>query len=233
MFTPIQPRRREREQKKGKSKTEKAPKKRPPPKKEPPKKRGRAAAKKDVPKSDDEDDDDYAEGVPDTSGDAALAQSMAGKRVSTRNLDAKGNKFKRAAALAKIREVSMGLFSSLSEIDSPHLRLCSLAARIRIAQPKQRMNPTAIWIMEGTLMIRMMTTKKAPCSSHGNKKDTNKPSSDKTAPTKNPSTTENRRNQAPSNVWKIPTQTLKTLCSSPFPDGDSFDGATSRFSKRQ
>jgi RNA polymerase-associated protein RTF1 len=30
---------------------------------------------------------------------------MSGKRVSTRNLDAKGNKFKRAAALAKIREV--------------------------------------------------------------------------------------------------------------------------------
>lgn len=63
--------------------------------------------------SDDEDDDeDYDDGVPDTSADAALAASMSGKRVSTRNLDAKGNKFKRAAALAKIREVSLDQFIS-------------------------------------------------------------------------------------------------------------------------
>ena len=56
--------------------------------------------------SEDDQDEDYEEDrVPDTSGDAALAASMSGKRVSTRNLDAKGNKFKRAAALAKIREV--------------------------------------------------------------------------------------------------------------------------------
>ncbi|KAL3799735.1 hypothetical protein HJC23_010385 [Cyclotella cryptica] len=96
--------RREKEQKKmTRGKAEKAPaKKRSSPKKEPPKKRGRKEKKTEETKSD--EDEDYEEEVPDTSGDAALAESMSGKRVSTRNLDAKGNKFKRAAALAKIRE---------------------------------------------------------------------------------------------------------------------------------
>ena len=78
------------------------------PKKEPPKKRGRKAKKIVESESEDEDDEDY-EGVPDTSADAEIAKSMAGKRVSSRNLDAKGNKFKKAAALAKIRQVCRNL----------------------------------------------------------------------------------------------------------------------------
>ncbi|KAL7521219.1 hypothetical protein ACHAWX_005912 [Stephanocyclus meneghinianus] len=96
--------RREKEQRKiNQGKSDKAPsRKRSPSKKEPPKKRGRKDKQTEEPKSD--EDEDYEEDLPDTSGDAALAESMAGKRVSTRNLDAKGNKFKRAAALAKIRE---------------------------------------------------------------------------------------------------------------------------------
>lgn len=100
------PRRKEKEQKK-QTKPKTTAKKRAAPKKEPPKKRGRKAKKvvESESESDDDGDEDYEEGVPDTSGDAALAASMSGKRVSTRNLDAKGNKFKRAAALAKIREV--------------------------------------------------------------------------------------------------------------------------------
>ena len=102
-------RRREKEQQKQTKSKPKAPKKRPPPKKEPPKKRGRKAKKveSESESEGDDHDEDYEEGVPDTSGDAALAASMSGKRVSTRNLDAKGNKFKRAAALAKIREVCL------------------------------------------------------------------------------------------------------------------------------
>lgn len=100
-------RRREKEQQKKTKPKAKAPKKRAPAKKEPPKKRGRTAKQVGSESSDDEEDDeDYNDGVPDTSADAALAASMSGKRVSSRNLDAKGNKFKRAAALAKIREVS-------------------------------------------------------------------------------------------------------------------------------
>lgn len=79
---------------------------------EPPKKKEKAEKKKII----DEEEEEEGEEVeheeiekniaPDTSGDAALAESMSGKRVSTRNLDAKGDKFKKAAALAKIREVS-------------------------------------------------------------------------------------------------------------------------------
>jgi hypothetical protein len=93
-------------------KSDKTPsKKRSPSKKEPPKKRGRKEKQAEEAKSD--EDEDYVEDVPDTSGDAALAESMAGKRVSTRNLDAKGNKFKRAAALAKIREVRADFTSCL------------------------------------------------------------------------------------------------------------------------
>jgi hypothetical protein len=42
----------------------------------------------------------------------ALAQSMAGKRVSARNLDKKGKQFKKQAALAKIREVSSFMFGN-------------------------------------------------------------------------------------------------------------------------
>lgn len=64
----------------------------------PAKKRGNVKKKVE---SDSEDDD-----APDTSGDVALAQSLAGKRVSARNLDKKGKQFKKQAALAKIREVS-------------------------------------------------------------------------------------------------------------------------------
>mmetsp|Transcript_28147 Transcript_28147/g.57693 ORF Transcript_28147/g.57693 Transcript_28147/m.57693 type:complete len:965 (+) Transcript_28147:104-2998(+) len=77
---------------------------------EPPKKKEKAEKKKII----DEEEEEEGEEVeheeiekniaPDTSGDAALAESMSGKRVSTRNLDAKGDKFKKAAALAKIRE---------------------------------------------------------------------------------------------------------------------------------
>ena len=69
---------------------------------EPPKKKEKIE-KKVVEES--EHDEDEEDKLPDTSGDAALAQSMYGKRVSTRNLKAQGNKYKKAAALQKIREV--------------------------------------------------------------------------------------------------------------------------------
>ena len=76
----------------------------------PTKKRGAAKKKAEI---DSEDD-----GAPDTSGDVALAQSLAGKRVSARNLDKKGKQFKKQAALAKIREVSyfigICMFASIS-----------------------------------------------------------------------------------------------------------------------
>ncbi|ACI64902.1 predicted protein [Thalassiosira pseudonana CCMP1335] len=87
------------------------------PKKEPPKKRGRKAKKIVESESEDEDDEDY-EGVPDTSADAEIAKSMAGKRVSSRNLDAKGNKFKKAAALAKIRQNRASKAPAKEESDS-------------------------------------------------------------------------------------------------------------------
>jgi len=51
-----------------------------------------------------EEEDDSEEEAPDTSADVALAQSLAGKRVSARNLVKKGKHFKKQAALAKIRE---------------------------------------------------------------------------------------------------------------------------------
>ena len=56
--------------------------------------------------SDDEDDED----MDDTVGDEALAKSLAGKRVSARNLAKKGKQFKKQAALAKIRAVCVYLF---------------------------------------------------------------------------------------------------------------------------
>lgn len=80
------------------------------PKSEPPKKKEKAQKKKIIEEEEEEGeevehDETEKDVAPDTSGDAALAESMSGKRVSTRNLDAKGDKFKKAAALAKIREV--------------------------------------------------------------------------------------------------------------------------------
>lgn len=61
----------------------------------------RAGVKKKV-ESESEDEE-----APDTSADVALAQSLAGKRVSARNLDKTGKQFKKQAALAKIREVRL------------------------------------------------------------------------------------------------------------------------------
>ena len=49
----------------------------------------------------------------DVSADGLLAQSLNGKRVSTRNLDKKGKHFKKQAALARIREVRPSIFSLL------------------------------------------------------------------------------------------------------------------------
>ena len=61
-----------------------------------------------------EEDEEEEEENPDVSGDVALAESLAGKRVSARNLDKKGKQFKKAAALAKIREVRFTLFFTYS-----------------------------------------------------------------------------------------------------------------------
>lgn len=51
------------------------------------------------------EEEEEEEEAPDVSGDARLAESLAGKRVSARNLVKKGKQFKKQAALAKIREV--------------------------------------------------------------------------------------------------------------------------------
>ena len=82
-------------------------------KKAPPAKKTRGAKKKAESESEDDDDDFEGEEAPDTSADGLLAQSLAGKRVSTRNLDKKGKHFKKQAALARIREVRFVYFSSI------------------------------------------------------------------------------------------------------------------------
>lgn len=103
-------RRKEREQKKAAGGAKKKTKKRKAaPKKAAPTKKKKPAKKKVESESEEEDEDleidDEEEAAPDTSGDVALAQSVAGKRVSARNLVKKGKQFKKQAALAKIREV--------------------------------------------------------------------------------------------------------------------------------
>lgn len=80
-------------------------------KKAPPAKKERSVKKKTESNNDEDIDDDDDEEAPDTSADGLLAQSLAGKRVSARNLDKKGKQFKKQAALARIREVC---FFSLS-----------------------------------------------------------------------------------------------------------------------
>ena len=82
-------------------------------KKAPPAKKTRGTKKKAESESEDDDDDSEGEEAPDTSADGLLAQSLSGKRVSTRNLDKKGKHFKKQAALARIREVRFVYFSSL------------------------------------------------------------------------------------------------------------------------
>ena len=108
-------RRKERETKKPAGpKKKKAAKKRGAPtkgKKAPPAKKTTGAKKKAESESEDDDDDFEEEETPDTSADGLLAQSLAGKRVSTRNLDKKGKHFKKQAALARIREVRFVNFS--------------------------------------------------------------------------------------------------------------------------
>jgi hypothetical protein len=83
----------------------------------PPAKRKRAVRKKSEIESDEEDDDDdEEEEAPDTSADVLLAQSLSGKRASTRNLDKKGKHLKKQAALARIREVCYIYFLFLGYI---------------------------------------------------------------------------------------------------------------------
>jgi len=103
-------RRREREQKKAAGAQKKKTKKRKATKakKATPAKKKKAPAKKEKAESESEEEEgeeDEDEDDPDVSGDVALAQSLAGKRVSARNMDKKGKQFKKQAALAKIREV--------------------------------------------------------------------------------------------------------------------------------
>ncbi|KAL7550388.1 hypothetical protein ACHAWF_013629 [Thalassiosira exigua] len=119
--------RREREQKKEarKKKPEKKPaaKKRAAPsraKRASPAKKKKAAVKE----SDSEEEEEAGgvgaeeEGAPDTGGDEALAQSLAGKRVSARNLVKKGKQFKKQAALAKIRQNRASKAAAAEESDS-------------------------------------------------------------------------------------------------------------------
>ena len=93
----------------------------------PPAKRKRAVRKKSEIESDeDDDDDDGEEEAPDTSADVLLAQSLSGKRASTRNLDKKGKHLKKQAALARIREVCYINFFSIGYVlssrhDIPYL----------------------------------------------------------------------------------------------------------------
>lgn len=79
-------------------------------KKAPPTKRRNA--KKITKEINSENEDDGNE-TNDVSADGLLAQSLDGKRVSTRNLDKKGKHFKKQAALARIREVRPSTFSLL------------------------------------------------------------------------------------------------------------------------
>lgn len=76
--------------------------------KAPPTKRKKA---KKITKEINSENDNDDEETNDVSADGMLAQSLDGKRVSTRNLDKKGNHFKKQAALARIREVRPSIFS--------------------------------------------------------------------------------------------------------------------------
>jgi hypothetical protein len=51
-------------------------------------------------------------------GDEALAKTLAGKRESSRNRDAKGTKANRAKALATLREVSL-IVTLIAEVRNP------------------------------------------------------------------------------------------------------------------
>jgi hypothetical protein len=53
-----------------------------------------------------------------TGGDEALAKTLAGKRESSRNRDAKGTKANRAKALATLREVSL-IVILIAEVRNP------------------------------------------------------------------------------------------------------------------
>ena len=116
MLFPFSPnpsiRRREREKKKSAGAQKKKPtRKRAAPakaKKAAPPKKKRTLTKKKKVESESEEEDD--EDMDDTMGDEALAKSLAGKRVSARNLAKKGKQFKKQAALAKIRAVCVYLF---------------------------------------------------------------------------------------------------------------------------
>jgi hypothetical protein len=79
-------------------------------KKAPPAKKKRSVRKKTESDDDEDTDDEDNEETPDTSADVLLAQSLAGKRVSARNLDKKGKQFKKQAALARIREVCFSFY---------------------------------------------------------------------------------------------------------------------------
>jgi hypothetical protein len=78
-------------------------------KKAPPKKKQKVA------EGDESSDDDDA---IDVSQDAAIAASLSGKRVSSRNLEKKGKQFKKQAALAKIRESRANKKAEEEESDS-------------------------------------------------------------------------------------------------------------------
>ena len=128
---PLIFRRREREQKKaarGKKAPAKNKRKAPAKKKAAPAKRKAPARKKKV-ETESESEEDYDEEEdPVTMGDEALAKSLAGKRVSARNLDKKGKQFQKRAALAKLREVricachvSRSLFGVMSTNLKNHL----------------------------------------------------------------------------------------------------------------
>jgi len=99
--------RKEKEQKKAGQKKKPTKKRKSAPskaKKATPAKKKKAAKKQVESESEEEEDEEEEEEAPDTSADVALAQSLAGKRVSARNLVKKGKQFKKQAALAKIRE---------------------------------------------------------------------------------------------------------------------------------
>ena len=143
----------------------------------PAKKRG--AVKKKA-ESDSEDDE-----APDTSGDVALAQSLAGKRVSARNLDKKGKQFKKQAALAKIREVRYYFMLDISAFRFRMITTNLLFTR-RIGQINMLllMNPIVNSITGETRTTLTTTTKTVTCSNLGRKRE--RRSSCLSAPMKNP-----------------------------------------------
>ena len=114
--------------------------------------------------------------MDDTMGDEALAKSLAGKRVSARNLAKKGKQFKKQAALAKIRAVCVYLFgidiylmlAIPKTLTIILFNIFNLVRIVRISKQQWRKNLTVTSIMVEILMIQMTTMKRV--SNRGSKR---------------------------------------------------------------